>query len=83
MELAGGACQICGYNKNIKVFVFHHRNPDEKNFCLSINNLWSKKWKVIMEEFNKCDMYCSNCHIEIEDEVHKLNPNYYRNLFGF
>jgi len=80
---AGGSCKRCGYKKNVKALVFHHRDPSQKNFGLTINNLWSKKWETILEEFNKCDMYCSNCHIEIEDEIKMKDPNYYRNLFNF
>jgi hypothetical protein len=83
VSLAGGECQRCGYNKNIKVLTFHHRDPSQKIFGLSVNNLWSKKWEVILEEFKKCDMYCQNCHMEIHDEINMANPNYYRNIFNF
>ncbi len=26
----GGCCEICGYNKNLAAFDFHHKNPKEK-----------------------------------------------------
>ncbi len=83
VKLAGGSCQRCGYNKNIKALVFHHRDPLQKKFGLTINILWGKKWEEILEEFDKCDMYCHNCHVEIEDEIKMKDPNYYRNIFKF
>lgn len=83
VDLSGGSCKRCGYNKNIKVLTFHHIDPSQKSFGLSVNNLWSKKWEIILEEFKKCDMYCQNCHMEIEDEIKLTDPNYYRNLFNF
>lgn len=83
IKLAGGSCKKCGYNKNSRVLTFHHRDPNQKCFGLTLNKLWSKKWEVILEEFKKCDMYCLNCHMELEDEILMTNPNYYRNLFNF
>lgn len=83
IALSGGKCKKCGYDKNYKVLTFHHIDPSKKNFGLSMNNLWSKTWEVIMEEFKKCEMYCRNCHMEIEDEINLKNPNHYQNQFGF
>jgi len=83
VELAGGSCKRCGYKKNIRVLTFHHLDPSQKCFGLTVNNLWSKKWEIILKEFEKCDMYCQNCHMEIEDEIKMADPNYYRNLFNF
>lgn len=28
----GGKCEHCGYNKNLAVLEFHHKNPEEKEF---------------------------------------------------
>lgn len=83
VELAGGSCRICGYNKSQRALVFHHKDPSQKEFGLTMNNLWSKKWETILEEFYKCEMYCQNCHVEVHDEIKMLDPNYYRNLFNF
>lgn len=83
IEMSGGKCLKCGYNRSINALTFHHRDPATKNFGLSQNNLWSKKWETIIEEFNKCDMYCQNCHTELHEEINKNDPNYYRNVFGF
>lgn len=69
----GGHCQICGYNKSIRVLSFHHRNPEEKLFGLSLNNLWSKSLEAIQLESEKCDLVCLNCHAEIEEKIANQN----------
>ncbi len=28
----GGKCEHCGYDKNLAVLEFHHRNPEDKEF---------------------------------------------------
>lgn len=81
VELAGGSCKRCSYKKNMRALSFHHRDPSKKKFGLTLNNLWSKNWETILTEFKKCDMYCLNCHAEIEDEIKLKDPNYYVNLF--
>lgn len=71
IEFAGGGCSICKYNNSISALHFHHRDAKNKNFGLSQNNLWSKKWEDILLEFSKCDLLCSNCHAEVEDKRRK------------
>ena len=58
----GGACMNCGYNKCINALTFHHRNPDEKDFNIAGSHCYS--WQRIKQEIEKCDLLCSNCHIE-------------------
>ena len=69
IELAGGGCVKCGYDKCDRALSFHHRDRKEKVFGLAKNNLWSKSWDKILVEFNKCDLLCLNCHSEIEHEL--------------
>jgi hypothetical protein len=64
VNLGGGKCQICGYDKNISALDFHHKNPNEKKFNLDQRALSNSSMKSIMEEFKKCDILCSNCHRE-------------------
>lgn len=64
IEMAGGSCKVCGYNKCMAALTFHHKDPSTKNFCLTVSNLWSKKWEVILKEFEKCELLCVRCHIE-------------------
>ena len=73
IELAGGCCKRCGYNKNRRALTFHHKDRLTKSFGLSLNYLWSKPWDLILEELDKCELYCMNCHAEIEDELEKQN----------
>ena len=81
IALSGGSCIRCGYNKSEKALTFHHRVANDKLFALSVNNLWSKRWEIILEEHKKCDLLCMNCHAELEDEIKRLDPKYYKNQF--
>lgn len=67
IEMSGGCCQKCGYNKNSAALCFHHRNPQEKTFNLDARKLSNTNWKSILLEFEKCDLLCSNCHAEIHN----------------
>lgn len=69
ISLSGGKCIRCGYNKTIKALTFHHRNPEEKNFSLGVQHLWSYSWDKVLEEHTKCDLLCMNCHAEVEEEI--------------
>lgn len=67
IEMSGGGCQICGYSKSLRALCFHHRNPKEKSFTLDLRKLSNQGWEKILLEFKKCDLLCSNCHMEIHD----------------
>ena len=64
IEYKGGKCLSCGYFKCNTSLVFHHRNPDEKEF-----EIGSKlaKWETIKQELDKCDLLCLNCHGEVHE----------------
>jgi hypothetical protein len=68
VELKGGGCEVCGYEKNLAALHFHHRDPNEKKHSLDARMLSNMKMENIMLEFNKCTLLCSNCHLE---EHHK------------
>lgn len=57
----GGKCALCGYlydGKNMVVFDFHHKNPEEK-----LGNIaHMQNHATIAEELKKCDLLCANCH---------------------
>lgn len=69
VEMSGGKCLKCGYYKSMNALTFHHRDPKKKLFGLTLNQLWSKSWTRIIEEWKKCDLLCSNCHIELHDKA--------------
>jgi hypothetical protein len=55
-----GCCR-CGYNEHPAALDFHHRDPSTKKFNIS-NSLSSRNWNKILEEVDKCDILCANCH---------------------
>lgn len=61
----GGKCEICGYNKNIGVLEFHHRNPDEKEYQIDMRAFSNTSLEKLQKELNKCDLLCANCHREL------------------
>lgn len=63
VEVKGGKCYKCGYNKNLSALDFHHVNPEEKEYkswCV----LRKRPWKEIIRELKKCILLCKNCHAE-------------------
>jgi len=74
----GGACVRCGYNpiadsnKSLGAIEFHHRNPEEKEFNVGDGVANGRSWKECVEEAEKCDMVCANCHRELHDIQDKL-----------
>ena len=68
VELLGGECTLCGYRKCIDALEFHHRDPARKAFPLSKEYLL-QRWPVVLAEAEKCDLYCANCHRELEDAL--------------
>ena len=61
----GGKCEKCSYDKNIAALQFHHRNPEDKSFTLDARTIECKSDEEVIEEFNKCDLLCANCHMEL------------------
>jgi hypothetical protein len=61
----GGKCEICGYKydgRNISAFDFHHKDPSEKEFNLSIRGISEKAILKANKEIEKCLVVCSNCN---------------------
>lgn len=63
INMLGGKCIRCGYDKCIDALDLHHRDPNEKDFTLS--QKWTYKLDKLIEEAKKCDLLCSNCHREL------------------
>lgn len=68
ISLAGGGCQVCGYNKCSSALHFHHRDPSTKLFTLSKSSLSQRSAEDIKNEFEKCVLLCANCHAEVHFE---------------
>lgn len=76
IDMFGGKCQSCGYNKNQAALEFHHRNPEEKLFDISKKFAIRSeaKWLEIVKEAEKCHLLCANCHREItHKELNKID----------
>lgn len=78
IEMKGGGCEICGYNKNLSALEFHHTDPSLKDFNLDSRKLSNTTWNKILEESNKCILLCSNCHKELHNP--EYNAEYVKNL---
>ena len=68
VEYKGGCCQVCEYNKSIGALEFHHVDPNEKDFTISAK---SYAFERLKKEVDKCVLLCSNCHIEVHEEIKK------------
>lgn len=55
------SCEICNENHPATID-FHHHNPKEKDFNISEAERKGMSKKKILEEINKCQILCSNCH---------------------
>lgn len=63
IEHKGGECEHCYLklkNSHPAVYDFHHMDPNEKDINFSSVKYW--KWGKIVDELNKCNLLCSNCH---------------------
>jgi len=66
----GGQCQICGYNRCPGALELHHING-KKEFGISDKG-YTRSWKKVKAELDKCILVCANCHREIEAGVTQL-----------
>ncbi len=64
IEYKGGKCQLCGYNRCPEAMEFHHLNSSGKDFGISQKG-YTRSWKRVKEELDKCIMLCANCHREV------------------
>jgi hypothetical protein len=69
---AGGACQICGYDRCLRALEFHHRDPGEKEFGIGRYG-HTRSLARARAEVAKCVLLCSNCHMEVEDGLTSLD----------
>jgi len=63
----GGKCAICGYDKSIAAFDFHHIEMWLKDFTISAH---MTSWEKIEPELKKCVLLCCRCHREVHDGLH-------------
>lgn len=67
IELLGGKCARCGYDKSHCAMTFHHKDRSTKSFNLSQMTSFSRE--KVLAEGEKCELLCANCHFELEEEL--------------
>jgi len=72
LELAGGSCLLCGYNKCLDALEFHHREDQAKDFSISDRG-YSRSWSRVKTEIGKCALLCANCHREVHAGLRSLD----------
>lgn len=70
IELYGGKCSLCGYDKCQQALQFHHLSG--KDFEISEKGL-TRSWDKMVEETKKCVLLCANCHAEVENGIVQLD----------
>src|SRR4030042_3744584 len=62
VNLLGGKCKSCGYNKCIDALDFHHLGDKEGHVTTLLKNESRQK---VLKEAKKCILLCANCHREV------------------
>jgi hypothetical protein len=62
---AGGRCALCGYDRCMGALHFHHVDPSNKQFHLSMQGV-TRSLAAARVEMAKCVLLCANCHAEVE-----------------
>lgn len=65
VQRLGGKCARCGYSKNLAALSFHHKDEDKKEHELDMRSLSNHTLEVVLQEFEKCELLCANCHMEL------------------
>jgi hypothetical protein len=65
VEEAGGSCRLCGYSRYVGALEFHHLDPSQKAFGLSLGGM-TRSLARARAEAQKCVLLCANCHAEVE-----------------
>lgn len=70
----GNRCERCGYDDCLEALEFHHADPSKKDFSISSKG-YTRSWKRVQLELDKCVMLCANCHREVHTKLAALNGN--------
>lgn len=72
VELLGGSCCLCGYNRTNSALDVHHTDPRKKDPDWGGVRSW--RWSRIEKELVTCVLLCRNCHAEVHCGIAVL-PN--------
>lgn len=59
-------CVDCGYNEHPAALHFDHMPSEKKQFGIAQNH--SRKWETLIQEIQKCEVVCANCHAVRTDQ---------------
>ena len=68
LEFLGGRCSRCGYDRCVDALEIHHLTSSEKDFGISDRG-YTRSWKKIRAELEKCELLCANCHREVHSKL--------------
>lgn len=79
LKYKGEKCEKCGYNKCEASLSFHHRDKNTKLFWIGsltqrITNISEIK-NYVIEELDKCEVLCRNCHYEKHSDLDFFEKN--------
>jgi transcription elongation factor Elf1 len=63
---------FCNYEKCIQALEFHHISNEKKDFGISDKG-YTRSWKKVKEEIDKCVLVCANCHRELHVGIKQLS----------
>lgn len=61
-QLKQGPCMDCGRSFPAVCMDFDHRDPSTKSDSISQLVAKRRRWEIIEEEIQKCDLVCACCH---------------------
>jgi hypothetical protein len=70
IQLRGGACHVCGYDRFHGALGFHHLDPRTKAFTIA--GAHTRRWETLIHEVRKCVLLCENCHREVHGGVAEI-----------
>jgi transposase len=71
VEVAGGRCALCGYDRSAAALQFHHVDPANKAFSIAGRGV-TRALSTALAEARKCVLLCATCHAEVEAGVATL-----------
>lgn len=74
IQIMGGRCLLCGFDKFQEALEFHHVNPQEKEFSLTSSNMKNLADQLI--ELKKCVLLCANCHRGVHAGYYNIPDNW-------
>ena len=70
----GKCCKFCSED-DVCCLDFHHRNPDSKAFTITFATKSGYAESRLLEEIEKCDIVCANCHLSHHKTEYPLPTN--------